>query len=146
MTDALECYECFDVAEVNVSIPGNPQLEESIKLAYQLMADPDCRLRDRVGATVERHTCDPFTEPDQANWRHVCSSGDIRTRMITNYDISGLKCKLSSNQSNQGSHSHGKSWKILEKMWSSESYGKVMENSKNSEFHGNLFARKKKSC
>ena len=24
-----------------------------------------------------------------------------------------------------------------------ESYGKVMENSKNSEFHGNLFARKK---
>ena len=24
-----------------------------------------------------------------------------------------------------------------------ESYGKVMENSKNSDFHGNLFARKK---
>ena len=32
----------------------------------------------------------------------------------------------------QVSHSHEKSWK--------ESYGKVMENSKNSEFHGNLFA------
>ena len=36
----------------------------------------------------------------------------------------------------QGSHSHGKSWK---KQWS----WKVMENSKNSECHGNLFARKK---
>ena len=33
---------------------------------------------------------------------------------------------------------HGKSWK---KKWS----WKVMENSKNSECHGNLFARKKKS-
>ena len=31
------------------------------------------------------------------------------------------------------------SWKIVEKKWS----WKVMENSKNSEFHGNLFARKK---
>ena len=31
------------------------------------------------------------------------------------------------------------SWKILEKKWS----WKVMENSKNSECHGNLFARKK---
>ena len=35
----------------------------------------------------------------------------------------------------QGSHSHGKSWK----KWS----WKVVENSKNSEFHGNLFIRKK---
>ena len=38
------------------------------------------------------------------------------------------------------------SWKILEnpeKKVVMESYGKVMENSKNSEFHGNLFARKK---
>ena len=40
---------------------------------------------------------------------------------------------------NNGSHSHGKSWKILEK----SGHGKVMENSKNSECHGNLFARKK---
>ena len=36
----------------------------------------------------------------------------------------------------QGSHSHGKSWK-------KSGHGKVMENGKNSEFHGNLFARKK---
>ena len=43
----------------------------------------------------------------------------------------------------QGSHSHGKSWKILEKKVVMESHGKVMENSKNSECHGNLFARKK---
>ena len=35
------------------------------------------------------------------------------------------------------------SWKILEKKVVMESYGKVMENSKNSEFRGNLFARKK---
>ena len=35
----------------------------------------------------------------------------------------------------QGSHSHGKSWK----KWS----WKVVEKSKNSEFHGNLFIRKK---
>ena len=35
------------------------------------------------------------------------------------------------------------SWKILEKKVVMESHGKVMENSKNSEFHGNLFARKK---
>ena len=40
------------------------------------------------------------------------------------------------NRAQQGSHSHGKSWK---KKWS----WKVMENSKNSECHGNLFARKK---
>ena len=33
----------------------------------------------------------------------------------------------------------GKSWKKVVM----ESYGKVIENSKNSEFHGNLFARKK---
>ena len=39
----------------------------------------------------------------------------------------------------QGFHSHGKSWKKVVM----ESYGKVMENSKNPEFHGNLFARKK---
>ena len=34
------------------------------------------------------------------------------------------------------------SWKILKKKVV-ESYGKVMGNSENSEFHGNLFARKK---
>ena len=40
----------------------------------------------------------------------------------------------------QGSHSHGKSWKKVVM----ESHGKViMENSKNSKFCGNLFARKK---
>ena len=33
----------------------------------------------------------------------------------------------------------GQSWKKVVM----ESYGKVVENSKNSEFHGNLFARKK---
>ena len=33
----------------------------------------------------------------------------------------------------------GKSWKKVVM----ESHGKVMENSRNSEFHGNLFARKK---
>ena len=37
----------------------------------------------------------------------------------------------------QGSHSHGKSWKILEKKVVMESHGKVMETSKNSECHGN---------
>ena len=36
------------------------------------------------------------------------------------------------------SHSHGKSWKKVVM----ENHGKVMENSKNSECHGNLFARK----
>ena len=38
------------------------------------------------------------------------------------------------------------SWEILEnpgKKWSRESYRNVIEKSKNSEFHGNLFARKK---
>ena len=41
--------------------------------------------------------------------------------------------------SKQGSHSHGKSWKkVLMK-----SHGKVMEDSKNSEFHGNLFCQEK---
>ena len=39
----------------------------------------------------------------------------------------------------QSSHSHGKSWKKVVM----ESCGKVMEDSKNSEFYGNLFARKK---
>ena len=39
----------------------------------------------------------------------------------------------------QGFHSHGKSWKKVVM----ESWGKVMENSKNSGFPGNLFARKK---
>ena len=41
----------------------------------------------------------------------------------------------------QGSHSHGKSWKKVVM----ESYGKVMENSKNSEFHRNFFKVMKKS-
>ena len=35
------------------------------------------------------------------------------------------------------------SWKILENKVVMESHGKVMENSKNTECHGNLFARKK---
>jgi len=36
----------------------------------------------------------------------------------------------------QGSHGHGKSWKILEKIVILESHGKVMENDNFSKSHG----------
>ena len=38
----------------------------------------------------------------------------------------------------QGSHSHGKSGKVMEKFLVMESHGKVMENNKNIESHGKM--------
>ena len=39
---------------------------------------------------------------------------------------------------NQGSHSHGKSGKVIEKCVVMESHGKVMENNKNIKSHGKV--------
>ena len=38
----------------------------------------------------------------------------------------------------QGSHSHGKSGKVMEKFVVMESHGKVMENNKNIKSHGKV--------
>ena len=38
----------------------------------------------------------------------------------------------------QGSHSHGKSGKVIEKFVVVENHGKVMENNRNSKSHGKI--------
>ena len=75
--------------------------------------------------------------------------------MLNYGDIFGVSCNfylsatfiliLEYEHTNILTHASGfpQSWKILENPGKKSGHGKVMENSKNSECHGNLFARKK---